>query len=98
MVAIVSCLTLLRQVMRLARSLALASAGNNKAARMAMIAMTTSSSMRVKPRSCRIQADRTADVLARSDARTRGAGRNLADPKRQGSGTRLFAKAFMLSP
>ena len=49
MVASVSCLTLLRQEMRLARSLALASAGNSRAARIAMIAMTTSNSIKVKP-------------------------------------------------
>src|ERR1035437_8564778 len=43
------CLKLLRHWMRLAFSLAFARAGNNMAARMAIMAMTTSSSIRVKP-------------------------------------------------
>src|SRR5437773_12552807 len=42
------CLRLLVQLIRCARALARASAGNNMAARMAMIAMTTNNSMRVK--------------------------------------------------
>src|SRR5437867_4567000 len=40
---------LLTQLARLALDLALASAGSSKAARIAMMAMTTNSSMRVKP-------------------------------------------------
>jgi hypothetical protein len=36
-------------VLRLALSLAIVKAGNNKAARMAMMAITTSSSIKVKP-------------------------------------------------
>src|SRR5437773_11079786 len=44
------CLRLLRQEMRLAFCLAEASAGSNSAARIAMIAMTTSNSIRVKAR------------------------------------------------
>ena len=44
-----NCLKLLRQLMVLAFSLALDSAGNSRAARMAMMAMTTSSSIRVNP-------------------------------------------------
>ena len=43
-----SCLKLLRHWIRLALSLALAKAGNSIAARMAMMAITTSNSMRVK--------------------------------------------------
>src|ERR1039458_1763830 len=43
------CFKLLRHAMRLALSLALASAGNNMAARMAMMARTTSNSINVKP-------------------------------------------------
>src|SRR5437773_2435813 len=43
------CLSLLRQLIRLAESFAFASAGSNKPARMAIIAMTTRSSMSVKP-------------------------------------------------
>jgi len=39
--------------MRRARSFAFARTGNNIAARMAMMAMTTSSSISVKPRRCR---------------------------------------------
>src|SRR5258706_15645560 len=45
------CLLLLRQTIALALDLALASAGSNIAARIAMIAMTTNNSMRVKPAS-----------------------------------------------
>ena len=41
---------LLRQEMPCALILALAKAGNNMAARMAMMAITTSNSMRVNPR------------------------------------------------
>src|SRR5262245_60670300 len=41
---------LLTQAVRLAFSLAFARAGNNKAARMAMIAITTSNSIKVNPR------------------------------------------------
>ena len=44
------CLRLLTQLMRWARALARASAGNSMAARMAMMAMTTNNSMRVKAR------------------------------------------------
>jgi hypothetical protein len=40
--AVPCCLRLLKQEMRLARSLALESAGNSIAARMAMMAITTS--------------------------------------------------------
>ena len=47
-IAIPICLRLLRHWMRLALSLALDKAGNRSAARMAMMAMTTSSYMRVK--------------------------------------------------
>jgi hypothetical protein len=43
------CLRLETQLMALALSFALASAGNNMAARMAMIAITTNSSISVKP-------------------------------------------------
>src|ERR1043165_1245677 len=43
------CLLLLRQVTALALALALASAGSNNAARMAIIAITTSNSIKVKP-------------------------------------------------
>src|SRR5947207_5020271 len=43
---------LLRQAARRACSLALLNAGNNSEARMAIMAMTTSSSMSVKPREC----------------------------------------------
>src|SRR3974377_1312216 len=43
------CFKLLAHWMRLARSLALASAGNSIAARMAIMAMTTRSSINVKP-------------------------------------------------
>jgi len=42
------CLRLFTQAMRLAFSLAEARAGNSNAARIAMMAMTTSSSIRVK--------------------------------------------------
>ena len=49
MLASPHCLRLLVQEMRLARSLALASAGSSKAARIAMMAMTTSNSIKVKP-------------------------------------------------
>src|SRR5438045_1513734 len=45
-----SCLWLLMQLVVSARSLALPSAGSNIAARMAMMAMTTNSSIKVKPR------------------------------------------------
>src|ERR1035437_10399784 len=45
-----TCLRLLRQFACTAFCLALANAGNNSAARMAMMAMTTSSSMRVNAR------------------------------------------------
>src|SRR5258706_1599408 len=48
-----SCFILLRQEMPCALILALAKAGNNMAASIAIMAMTTSSSMRVKPRSGR---------------------------------------------
>ena len=44
-----SCLRLLTHWIDSALALALASAGNNKLARIAMIAMTTSNSIRVKP-------------------------------------------------
>src|ERR1035437_625094 len=47
--AVASCRPLLMQVMPFARALALESAGSSSAARMAMIAMTTSNSIRVKP-------------------------------------------------
>ena len=43
------CLRLLEQAARLASSLALARAGSSMAARIAMTAMTTSNSIRVKP-------------------------------------------------
>src|SRR6266576_319645 len=43
------CFRLLAQLMRKARSLAFDNAGNNIAARMAMMAMTTSSSINVNP-------------------------------------------------
>src|SRR5262245_6025088 len=43
------CLTLLKQAVCCALALARARAGNNKDARMAMMAMTTSNSMSVKP-------------------------------------------------
>jgi hypothetical protein len=43
------CLKLARHWMRLALSLALDNAGNNRAARIAIIAMTTSNSINVKP-------------------------------------------------
>jgi len=46
-----NCLTLLPQVVAWALILARDSAGNNRLARMAMMAMTTKSSIRVKPRS-----------------------------------------------
>ena len=42
-----TCFRLFMHCVRLARSLALASAGNSMAARIAMMAMTTSSSIRV---------------------------------------------------
>ena len=45
-----NCLRLLRQLVRLADSFARASAGNNKDARMAIIAITTSSSINVNAR------------------------------------------------
>src|SRR6266478_4392460 len=45
-----TCFKLLRHWIRLARSLALARAGNSIAARMAMMAITTKSSISVKPR------------------------------------------------
>src|ERR1041385_9211333 len=51
--AMVSCLRLLRQEMRRPCSLAWAKAGRSKPARMAMIPMTTSSSMSVKAPSMR---------------------------------------------
>src|SRR5258707_15368566 len=44
------CFRLLTQMMRVALALTLASAGNNNDARIAMIAMTTSSSIKVKAR------------------------------------------------
>ena len=44
------CLRLLRQLVRFADSFARASAGSNRAARMAIIAMTTNNSMRVNAR------------------------------------------------
>src|SRR5271169_263273 len=47
--AVVICLTLLRQPVCCALRLAAASAGSNIAARMAMMAMTTSNSIKVKP-------------------------------------------------
>src|SRR5687767_6285784 len=47
---IASCFTLDRQLARFAFSLALARAGNNMPARMAMMAITTSSSIKVKAR------------------------------------------------
>src|SRR6185369_11064174 len=47
---IIICRSLLKQEMRCAFSLALARAGNNIAARMAMMAMTTSNSINVKAR------------------------------------------------
>src|SRR5687767_13037282 len=50
-VAMPICLLLLTQIVRWARSLALASAGRRRLARMAMMAMTTRSSIKVKPRS-----------------------------------------------
>src|SRR5437879_6458428 len=43
-----TCLRLLTQLMRCARALARASAGSNMAARMAIIAMTTNNSIKVK--------------------------------------------------
>jgi len=43
------CLRLFKQVVRFAFALALETAGSNKVARMAMTAITTSSSIRVKP-------------------------------------------------
>src|SRR5664279_1240518 len=43
------CFKLFMQEIRRARSLAVANAGNSMAARMAMMAMTTSSSIKVKP-------------------------------------------------
>src|SRR2546430_416102 len=48
-VAMMNWWMLLRQEARRARSFALLNAGNSSAARMAMMAMTTRSSMRVKP-------------------------------------------------
>src|ERR1039458_7817495 len=45
-----SCLLLFTQVMRMALALALDRAGKSMAARIAMMAMTTNSSIRVKPR------------------------------------------------
>ena len=44
-----ACFMLLVQVIRIALSLAVASAGRSNAASMAMIAMTTSNSIKVKP-------------------------------------------------
>src|SRR5262249_21136888 len=46
------CLRLLTQLIRWARALARARAGSNIAANIAMIAITTSNSMRVKARKC----------------------------------------------
>src|SRR5258708_16310613 len=48
-----TCLRLLRQEIPSALALALLSAGSNMAARIAMIAMTTNNSIRVKPREIR---------------------------------------------
>src|SRR4029453_18908281 len=48
--ASINCLVLLRQRMPWALALALARAGNNMLERMAMIAMTTSNSIKVNPR------------------------------------------------
>ena len=53
------CLLLLMQVLVLAFSFARDSAGRSMAARMAMMAMTTSNSMRVKPR----RADRWVMIM-----------------------------------
>src|ERR1039458_10143764 len=49
-----SCLLLLMQLMATARPLALLNAGSSMAARMAMMAMTTSNSIKVKARLCRL--------------------------------------------
>src|ERR1035437_3462374 len=58
------CLSLLRQAIRCARILARVSAGSSNAARMPMMAITTSSSIRVKPmRAC--QRGFTADEFMR---------------------------------
>ena len=50
------CLVLLLEWVRMAWSLARASAGNSKLAKMAIIAITTSSSIKVKPASGRLPA------------------------------------------
>lgn len=48
--AIASCLWLFKQLIRCARALALDNAGSSMAAKMAMMAITTSNSIKVKPR------------------------------------------------
>src|SRR5438445_967338 len=56
--AVPNCLQLLRQVVWRAESRAWAKTGNRIAAKMAMMAMTTRSSMRVKPHRARSGPDR----------------------------------------
>src|SRR5437867_815975 len=63
-----SCLVLLRQEMPVPLHLALASAGNSRAARMAMMAMTTSNSMSVEARRFRV-GPAPGDSLPRRGAR-----------------------------
>ena len=59
-----SCLRLLRQPIFFALSLALAKAGKSSAARMAMMAITTSSSIRVNANSLRGSPDFTVKILS----------------------------------